>query len=380
MTSNGCPPLTSAFPRPRNSHDEREFTVELDFQAPGVAPTKFVHSGHYHSMSNLETGEVHRWGESVQEEPALYPAPEYVEIEISACHSHDRRPSSGSSKMSFETFLSIFHTLPKSVSQIMFRSGDIDSNSDLPHMLAYCRNNSYNYVVPNVTLSGIQLTPALADTIKSDCGAVSLSRLANNKDNCYDSIQSLSTGTGARQLYINIIFAHETIPLILETIADIALDSRIQGKIVALLLVLWKPGSPPSFYSSPNREDYESIIEWATMKEVRVGYDTDAGRNIFTTVNDIPQLINNADIEDMSLQLEGCKSMSRNIFINVKGEVMPCPFLEQFTPWNAAKYNILTCSNFFQDIWYSSDAVQFRGEIASSSHVPARQRCKYASS
>ncbi|KAH3765328.1 radical SAM protein [Pelomyxa schiedti] len=364
-----------------------EYRVEELREVPGRPPTKLVHAAHYHSVCDTATGEVHRWGDSPQDEPTRCPAPEYVEIEISTiCHGIEgilcdicyKSYSDVGSVMTYETFVSVFNKLPRTVSQILFTCGDIDANPDLPKMLHYCRNNPYNYVVPNVTLAGTRLNPTIAEKIRKECGAISVSRFPNNKEHCYNSIQTLCAGPEFKQLYINIVFAHEATPLILETINDASEDSRLKGKIVAVLLMLWKPGPRPTPYTRPTQEDYEAIIELAIQKEVVVGYDTDAGRSIFTAVSDIPQIVDSGDIEDISRQLEGCKSMSRNMYINVHGDVMPCPFLERKAPWSESKYNILTCNDFLREIWNSEDALDFHSFIINSSSVEPHRKCKYA--
>ena len=95
--------------------------------------------------------------------------PEIADIEISTiCHGIPpvgmdkpvpckfcyKSNSGRGENMSLDTFKQIFHKFPRSLTQIAFGIGDIDSNPDLWNIMRYCRDNNYQFIVPNVTVNG----------------------------------------------------------------------------------------------------------------------------------------------------------------------------------------------------------------------------------
>ena len=133
---------------------------------------KRIRSKYYNHNFDTETGLSIRWGKTManEDDPILSPiGPEIADIEISTvCNGigktmDARKPcpwcyksnTGCGSNMSFDTFKSIFHKLPKNLTQIAFGIGDIDGNPDLWRIMEYCRSNSYNSVVPNITVNGM---------------------------------------------------------------------------------------------------------------------------------------------------------------------------------------------------------------------------------
>jgi len=64
----------------QQQHNHQEWKTEII----GNPPIKMVHAPGYHSMFDFATGEVHRWGETVQDLAGRSPAPGKQTITVNA--------------------------------------------------------------------------------------------------------------------------------------------------------------------------------------------------------------------------------------------------------------------------------------------------------
>ena len=142
------------------------------FEITYVGDEKHLRSSGYNYNFNMKTGYFERWGKTFEDDPKFAPAPEIVDFEVGCkcsfgcpfCYKNNT-PNGGTT--SFETFKSCFDKFPKSVCQIAFGIGDIDSVPDLWKMMEYCRVNK---VIPNITINGDRLTDYYIRLLQDNCG------------------------------------------------------------------------------------------------------------------------------------------------------------------------------------------------------------------
>jgi len=178
---------------------------------------KTVCSSDYNFLFNKKTGFFARWGKTKEDDPqwsAL--GPEIADIEVTTkCHGVTGRDGKSrvcnfcyksntpnGQNMSFDTFKTIFDKISKNriLTQIAFGADShATSNPDLFKMMDYCRNNGYNYVIPNITVA--EITPETADLLAKYCGAVAVSRY-ENKDVCYNTVKMLTDAVMRRKILV----------------------------------------------------------------------------------------------------------------------------------------------------------------------------------
>jgi MoaA/NifB/PqqE/SkfB family radical SAM enzyme len=163
---------------------------------------KTLKSPDYNFRFDTTTGEFMRWGATLADDPAFSKfGPEILDLEVSTvCSGTDQGPCKHCYKsntpkgeyMTFENFKNIFDKMPKTLTQIAFGIGDMDSCPDLVKMFDYCRNNEHNPdVIPNITINGYRLTDEWVETLAKYCGGIAIS-LYHDKDVCYNAVERLS--------------------------------------------------------------------------------------------------------------------------------------------------------------------------------------------
>jgi radical SAM protein with 4Fe4S-binding SPASM domain len=334
---------------------------------------KKVRSKYYNYDFNMENGLLIRWGETMapEDDPVMSPiGPEIADIEISTvCNGigktmDTRKPCSWcyksntgcGSNMSFDTFKSIFHKLPKNLTQIAFGIGDIDGNPDLWRIMEYCRENDYNKVAPNITVNGMGITKEVAERLAGLCGAVSVSRY-HIPDVCYDAVEKLSDA-GLTQINIHQLFAEETLDSCYRLFDDIQNDQRLSGLNAVVLLLLKPKGDRNKMHSVTDIEKFKALFTEAQARKISIGMDSCSAPFMLKTAIDTGQ-------EEIIPSIEPCESTLFSIYINHEGEVYPCSFTEETPGWESG-INMADVSDFFKDVWYSKKLLRWRHDLLGS--------------
>lgn len=321
---------------------------------------KLCRSEKYNFDFVKKTGFFRRWGETEQADPTCAPSPEILDMEISTiCEGIGSGPCKWCYKsntkigenMSFEKFKTIFHKLPKTLTQIAFGIGDIDSNPDFFKIMEYCRTNDYNFVVPNVTTNGYRLSDEYADRLASLCGAVAVS-MYNPKDVCYDAVKKL-TDRGMTQVNIHRLVAEETFEECMQVMQDSMTDPRL-SKLNAIVFLSLKPIGDRNKFSKLGTEKYKKLIDFAFENNIRVGFDSCSAPMFLQAVKDRE---NFKVLEQMS---EPCESYLFSFYVNVEGKTTPCSFLEK-RGYNAI--DVAECNDFMKDVWNSESVQDFRKKL-----------------
>ncbi len=205
---------------------------------------KAVKSEHYNYVFDKQNGNFMRWGKTVADDPQFSPAgPEILDIEISinncpnSCRfCYKSNTSAPATNMSFETFRGIIDMMPKTLTQVAFGITGIQTNPDFIHMMEYCREIG---VIPNFTLTGIDLTDELAKQCSQLVGAVAVSAYETDKNICYDTVAKF-IDLGIKQTNIHLMVSEENEEFVHEVLNDRIDDTRL-SKLNAIVFLGVKP-------------------------------------------------------------------------------------------------------------------------------------------
>lgn len=337
-----------------------------------TSTTKICISNDYKYVFQKDSGSFIRCGSTLKDDPLFSPiGPEILDLEVSTiCHGLGTPCSwcyKGSTpkgrNMSFETFKTIFHKMPKTLTQIAFGIGDLGGNSDLFKIMEYCRTNPHTQVIPNITINGYNLTDEYAKKLVNLCGAVSVSRYTP-KDVCYDAVKKL-TDLGLKQCNIHALVANQTKEDCFDLMKDIQTDSRLKN-LNAVVFLLLKPKGSRNKLTSISLEDYKKIIRYAMDNKIRVGTDSCAAPLFMKSLNE-------KELEDNLDFIESCESFGLfSSYVNVDGDYFPCSFAEGVGEWKKG-ISVLNCNDFLKDIWFSEKLKMWRDiSLAGSSKCDCR--------
>jgi hypothetical protein len=336
---------------------------------------KYFCSEDYNYIFNLENGEFVRFGKNEDDDPTYSEfGPELLDIEISTMcsgipqgkgktepipckHCYKSNTKIGSN-MSFDTFQKIFSVIPKTVCQIAFGIGDIDSNSDFFKMMEFCRENK---VIPNYTTNGFKVTDEISERTVRTCGAVAVSSYVQNKDICYDAVQKFSDVNkklnGKLQINIHCLLSKETLNFCYEVARDSKSDKRLENLNAIVFLQLKECGRGKS-YKQISAQEYSTFLDFLLENEIRFGHDSCSYPNLIFFSKDSMK-------ENIRLVAEGCESSRFSLYINVEGKAFPCSFAE-------SKYNgtsVVDCKSFIDDVWNNTEISSFRESLINSTKI-----------
>ena len=329
---------------------------------------KTLRSNDYNFVFDKETGFFARWGQTEKDDPQFSPfGPEIADIEISTvCHGV---PGVGVCKfcyksntpkgqnMSLDTFKKLFHKLPKTVTQIAFGIGDIDSNPDMWAIFDYAK---FNGVTPNVTINGSGITREIADRLASTCGAVAISLY--DEELTYNTIKML-TDRGMKQVNVHYMVSIQTADGAMQLLHDRLTDERL-SKLNAIVFLGLKPkGRAKGHFDVLPIEKFKELVDFALTNKIGIGFDSCSQPRFIKSVE------NNIDYDKFVEISEACEATLFSSYFNTKGEYFPCSFIEGENVENGGDWtqgiDSTNCSDFIEDIWNNEKTVQFRQKCLS---------------
>lgn len=316
---------------------------------------KVLASENYNYMFNKKTGLFMRWGKTQREDGELdLGVPEIADIEISTicsglgigCDFCYKSNMPDGEYMSLNTFKTIFHNLPKTVTQIAFGIGNIHANPDMWDIFKYTKDHG---MAANVTVNGAGISDAVADKLVEYCDAVAVSLY--QKDLTYDAVKKLSD-RGLEQTNIHCMIATETFDNAIMLVDDFFVDERLAGLNAVVFLSLKPKGRGEVGYTRMNDETFKKLVDHALEKNIRFGFDSCSAPKFLKSVKDHP---NFATFEQ---SIEPCEAGVYSSYINVKGYYFPCSFLEGVTGWEEG---IDTKSGpFMTNVWNADKTLDYK--------------------
>jgi hypothetical protein len=317
---------------------------------------KAIRSPNYNYNFSLETGAFFRWGKTPDVDPKYSPfGPEILDMEISTiCHgingtpcSHCYKSNSPKGKyMTIQTFERIFQKFDKSLTQIAFGIGDIDSNPDLEKILRVCRSED---VIPNITINGARLTTDLAEILIRNCGAIAVSRY--EKDQCYDTVDLFTRSD--KQTNIHMLLSEETYNECFNLVDDVINDPRLSKLNSIVFLLLKSKGKRNHYHVIQEEKPYRDLVNYCLDKNINFGFDSCFAPIFLKLVR------KQENFKDLLKITETCESFGTfSAYVNVKGHYFPCSFVEGEGDWKRG-LSVLTCKKFI-DIWKGEKVKKWR--------------------
>ena len=346
---------------------------------------KNFRSEEYNYNFDVRTGYFERWGKTEEQDPQRCNfGPEIADIEITTickgpggklCPFCYKGNTNVGHNMIFEEFKTIFHKIPKTLTQIAFGAdaGGF-TNPDLFKMMEYCRNNNYNKVVPNITVADI--SDEVADKLADLAGAVAVSFYKHaGKDYCYDTIKKL-TDRGMKQVNIHFMLSQETFDDVNELAEDIKTDERLKGLNAVVFLSL-KQKNRGENYKACSQEQFTSVVNKCLDEEIPFGFDSCSAIKFSQAVKD------HKDFEFFMEMVDPCESTKFSLYISELGKVYPCSFMEGTKDfWNKEDgYDMLDnefikdSNDFLHKVWNGDRFIEFGCE--SSKCNSCGQGCQY---
>lgn len=327
---------------------------------------KILLNDNYKFVFNKKTGFFVRSGKTKTDDPdPILGLPEIADIEISTscsegCKFCYKANIKNGEYMSLKTFKIVFSKLPKTVTQIAFGIGDINSNPDMWKIFDYCNKNG---VIPNVTVNGKGITDEIADKLVSKCGAVAVSLY--DKDSTYNTIKLL-TDKGLNQVNIHFMLANETLEKAYEVIKDIKTDSRLKKLKAIVFLSLKKKGRAEKQFNNLSQDKFEEFMNILLSKNIPFGFDSCSAQKFIKTIKNHKE----EKYKQLEVFAEPCESSLFSSYINVKGEYFPCSFMEGTKDWEKG-LSVVECEDFIEDIWNSEINKIFKHKV-----IDCRNNCK----
>ena len=351
-----CKPVVGGSNPFIGSRDE-EVEMEDKVKLFDSAKKKAVCSKDYNYVYDKHTGNFARWGRTFDDDPTYSPVgPEIADIEISTICNGVKGPckfcykgaTGKGENMSLETFKRVFSKMPKALTQIAFGIGDIDANPDMFSIFEHCRVNG---VVPNVTINGARMTDDHVYRLAELCGAVAVSRY-DPPDVCYDAVKRLSEA-GVNQINIHKLLSEETFDECMQTIDDAAQDPRLEALRSIVFLALKPKGRGYVYRSMRDPVRYRKLVDAAFASGVGIGFDS-CSAPLF-----LKAMQGHKRYTEYEMMAEPCESTLFSVYIDVRGRMHPCSFLEDID----SGVDVANCEDFMRDVWFGSHACAFREKL-----------------
>lgn len=348
---------------PSNFHKVLSFNPEM-----WKGSLQFMVSKKYNYIFNRDNGMFARWGNEIKDDPNFSPfGPEIMDIEISTiCEGVNGKPckfcyksnTQSGENMSFNVFKKIFHKIPRTLTQIAFGIGTINGNPDIWKILGYCRQNSYNIVIPNITINGWDLKDVDAKNLAKICGSVAVSHY--DEELCISAIRKLYK-FGVKQINIHQVLTEETYYEALNLLESI--KSKKLSKIIhAIVFLSLKQKGRGKTYRPLLQKKFDILVKNALNSKIKFGFDSCSALK----VNKV--LFTNSSNSLLKMMVESCEACLFSGYINCQGEFFPCSFIEGEKDFSKG-INILKVNDFLKDVWFSQRIQNFRNSLIFSSKI-----------
>jgi len=375
---------------------------------------KMLRSPEFNYNFNKITGYHEQWGKTKDENPQRCNlGPIIADIEVldkclgpgsrddkvgDLCGFCYKQNNPKGTHTDLETYKKIFHKLPKTLTQIAFGAdANLTLNPDLFDIMQYTRDNG---IVPNITCADIDEN--IADKLSKVAGAVAVSwyGVHSDKNYCYDSIKLLTVrivpGRTLQTVNMHFMLSKETFPYIDELINDCKNDQRL-SKLTAVVFLSLKTKGRGKKYERCSDKEFQIVVDKMMQAGIGIGFDSCSApkamkayknllkineefenktmsENPWTVAKSSNQKSRREYYKNIDTMATSCESFSESIYVNDKGVVFPCSFMED-EHWNKMDYNnskgwnllddsIKDSNEFTTKIWNSNRGKNFSLEAS----------------
>lgn len=320
----------------------------------------------YQYFFNKKTGMVFRCGKTIAEDPTMCNlGPEILDLEISIngcpringknckfCYKNNT--NAAPYNMTLETFESLMSKFPKNLSQIAFGITGTQTNPDFIKILESCKTK-YG-IIPNYTMSGVDLTDEILEATIKYCGAVAISCYEGAKEVCYKTIERIHRASEGFHTNMHIVLAKSTFNHVLDVLNDVK-DGKVIGLRHIVFLRIKPVGRAATFDTKITSEMLDTIISFCEENNIGFGFDS-------CSATDVIKYYKSKNRDDMVKYCEPCESSKFSSYINVHGMYWHCSFCENLNGYSGI--NVLECDNF-NTAWLGDSMEQFRNPTTRAS-------------
>jgi hypothetical protein len=319
------------------------------------------------------TGFFQRWGKTPSDNPLYSPiGPEILDIEIcingcpnacSFCYKNNQNIPA--TIMPLKIFKKIINKIPKTLTQVAFGITGIQTNPDFLSMMRYCRKIG---IIPNFTLTGIDLTDDMAKKVSKIAGAIAVSVYQTDKNVGYNTIKKF-TDLKMNQVNMHLMVSQETLPFVYEILGDRLTDPRLSKLHASVFLAVKPKGRAKDNFHSLTKEQYLELVKFSLDKGLNFGFDSCGApkfESAIKTLNMDPIVR-----EKMIEASESCESSLFSAYINVYGEYWHCSFTEEEEGQQFV--DAIQINDFIAEVWYSKPVATFRHQSINSMRDGCRQ-------
>ena len=339
---------------------------------------KFLRSDIVNYNFNKENGYMVTWGKTLKDNPDFSPFGPFIldlEISVNGCPNNCSFCYKGNTNdpptnMSFDTFKKIINKLPRTINQIAFGISGIQTNPDFVKMLKYCREEKG--IIPNFTLSGLDLTDEIAKEVVKYIGAVAVSAYSTNKNICYNAVKKFSD-LGIKQTNIHLLASAEGKDFMYEVLKDSKTDERL-SKLNAVVFLKVKPKNrAKGKFHNLKVDDYCEIVNYCLDNNISFGLDSCGAPDFEIAINRNIKLSDKRKEEIISLS-ESCEGSLMSSYIDVHGVYYPCSFAAGEGDW-VEGLDVLNCNDFLKDVWFNEKLKEYRKNLMSDCYKSGCRKC-----
>lgn len=187
--------------------------------------SKHVRSESYNFDFDKATGTHMRWGATFEDDPDYSPiGPEILDLEITVdgCPNNCDFCYKGNTNgppinMPYERFVRVVDLFPLTLTQIAFGITTVKANPDFIRMMKYARDKG---IIPNFTLSGVELTEEIAQEVAGLVGSVAVSIYEGKEETGYEAVRMLSEA-GIKQVNLQLVVSEQTYDFVNRVLAAV---------------------------------------------------------------------------------------------------------------------------------------------------------------
>ena len=333
---------------------------------------KQFRSKDYNYNFRLSDGYFERWGESVEDDPALsLVSPEIMDIEISDgescpmtcafCYKGNKKgDASKSNHMTLETFANVLSKLPKIdghyfVTQIAFGITSVGAHPEIFEIFQHCRDNN---VIPNLTINGMDpLTDEQVENLVRLAGAMAISVNKYNFDQGLNLIDRL-TKAGAKQINIHYVVSKQSLSFAYELMKAIKEDNRLRS-LNAIVFLGLKPKNRGQVFDVLPVEEYIRLVNHCLETGIPFGFDSCSAPRF-------DKSIEISSIEEAKKKLllscsERCESGMFSAYVDSGGTYWQCSFGEGM-PLSYG-IDVTKITDFYQEVWSTDEMWKWRNRL-----------------
>jgi MoaA/NifB/PqqE/SkfB family radical SAM enzyme len=342
-----------------------------------TATSKSFRSDDYNYYFNKQSGLTLTWGKTLKDDPIFSPfGPTIADIEISinGCPNkcefcYKSNTNEAPTNMSFDTFKVILDKIKSLLTQVAFGITGVQTNPDFIRMMEYCRECG---VVPNFTLSGIDLTDEIAERCAGLVGAVAVSAYKTDKNVCYNTVKKF-LDLGVKQTNIHLMVSRQTIDFVYEVLNDRLNDTRLANMNAIVFLCVKPKGRAKDCFDPIDPDEYAKLIGFCLKNKIQCGFDSCSAPRFEYAISKTD--LNDGEKESMISMSESCESFGiSSCYIDVFGKYFPCSFAAGEGEW-AEGIDVLNCKDFLKDVWFSEKLSKYRNISINTCYPSGCRKC-----